>query len=522
MAEKKQKQKEDTKNQFQVIRSAGVPLCGIETADPAATIKGIEKMLGEKYKETPIMVWDVALALRGLNKTGQLLVSDVAPSGPADTANPMECLSKIYEKITEAIKADSSESPSEWRYTILFIHNIHRIITADGISQAIWNLRDCFKALGCTLVLLGPSVTLPVELKHDVVVISDPLPGAAELWNVAESVVTDADLDIKIVPTEMRGKVCDILLGLSAFAAEQVVAMSLSKQGINEETLWQRKRRMIEQTPGLQVWKGGETFEMLGGLENLKSFLSGLLKGTKTPIRAILFIDELEKAMGGVAGDLSGTSQDQLGVMLRVMQDNDLPGIILIGGPGTGKSAIAKAAGSIADIPVVACDLGAMKGGLVGESEAKIRSAMDVFLAICAGKGLVIATCNKLAALPPELKRRFSLGTFYVDLPGAKEQKKIWEIWLKRYDLSGDIPDCAGWTGAEIRACCDVAFRTGMTLDEASKFIVPVSKSSADSIKLLRELANGKFIDAHRPGMYDMNRSEGEAKAAGRRIELQN
>ena len=62
-----------------------------------------------------------------------------------------------------------------------------------------------------------------------------------------------------IISKAAKSKTVDILRGLSAFAAEQVVAMSLSKDGIDEETLWQRKKRMIEQTPGLQVWKGGES-----------------------------------------------------------------------------------------------------------------------------------------------------------------------------------------------------------------------------------------------------------------------
>jgi SpoVK/Ycf46/Vps4 family AAA+-type ATPase len=76
-----------------------------------------------------------------------------------------------------------------------------------------------------------------------------------------------------------------------------------------------------------------------------------------------------------------------------------------------------------------------MTGSLVGESQRKIRQAMEVFKAVSQGKGLFIATCNKIAALPPELKRRFTLGTFYVDLPSDEERSAIWPIWLKKYNL---------------------------------------------------------------------------------------
>jgi hypothetical protein len=37
------------------------------------------------------------------------------------------------------------------------------------------------------------------------------------------------------------------------------------------------------------------------------------------------------------------------------------------------------------------------------------------------GRMLFIATCNSIASLPPELRRRFTLGTFFFDLPTALE-----------------------------------------------------------------------------------------------------
>jgi SpoVK/Ycf46/Vps4 family AAA+-type ATPase len=218
-----------------------------------------------------------------------------------------------------------------------------------------------------------------------------------------------------------------------------------------------------------------------------------------------LYCDEIEKSLAGAGGDTSGTSQDQLGTLLKVMQDENLPGIILLGHCGTGKSAIAKAAGTMANAPVIACDLGAMKGSLVGQSEQRIRAALDVFKAISQGKGIVIATCNKIASLPPELRRRFSLGIFMVDLPDPDEQATIWPMWIKKYGLDSKqpLPDGNEFTGAEIRACCDVAFRTGLSLTEASKFIVPVIKSAPDQVKALREQANGRYISASKPGVYE-------------------
>jgi len=503
--------------QFKSIRRAAVPLCAFETADPAQTILGCVASLNGNIDEVKLCQWDLlngltAVVLSGkAHKGGSAYVRKVSPNGAIDTGNPAECLSKLANTPEQGV--------------IVFWHNAHRFINNEAVAQGLWNLRDIFKANGSTIVMLAPSLTLPSELKQDVVIISEALPDETALSAIVDSICNDA----KVSKVEDRDRVIDTLLGLSAFAAEQVLAMSIEKNGdgenakrvINQDLLWERKKKMIEQTPGLSVWQGGESFEDLRGLSNLKSFLTRILTSGKTPVRAIGFIDEIEKGLAGSAGDTSGTSQDQLQVFLKVMQDLNVPGIILLGPPGTGKSAIAKAAGNVAKCPVVAIDTGAMKGSLVGESEGRIRTAMEVFKAVSQGKGLFIATCNKIASLPPELRRRFTLGTFFVDLPTAEERKELWPFYAKRYEISAKNSkrsfDDTDWTGAEVKACCDVAYRTGLSLDESATFIVPVAKSAPDQVESLRAMAHGRFISASVKGVYEKQTQQ--MTSTGRRME---
>ncbi len=508
-----------TAHPFSDVIRAGVPLVQYETSDPAATIRGVIRSLNGSGEATPLLVWDVLRGLAHLNDAGKVLASNLyGQNGPTSLASPVKLLTKLDTEAGQlAGKSDGTKRPA-----IVFMQNAHRFTDDIGVAQGVWNLRDRLKGVGATLVLLCANGRVPLELKQDVVTLTDPLPDAQELQAVVKRICGDAQrAGATIDPDEVStdGVTIDTLLGLSAFGAEQVTAMAVRKTGLDSDTLWERKRRMIEQTPGLSVWQGGETFDELGGLSNLKQFLTAVLTSGKTPVRAIGFIDEIEKGMAGASGDSSGTSQDQLQVFLKVMQDLNIPGIILVGPPGTGKSAIAKAAGAVASAPVVAIDTGSMKGSLVGESEGRIRAAMDVFKAISQGKGLFIATCNKIASLPPELRRRFTLGTFYVDLPSAGERAQIWKSWIKRTGLEAqDLPDADGWTGAEIRACCDVATRTGLSLNDAASFIVPVSKSAGDQIQALRQQAHGKFISANHPGVYEMH--EQTTTNEGRKITL--
>jgi hypothetical protein len=47
------------------------------------------------------------------------------------------------------------------------------------------------------------------------------------------------------------------------------------------------------------------------------------------------------------------------------------------------------------------------------------------------GRSLWIATCNSIASLPPELRRRLALGTFFFDLPASDERQHIWNIYRR-------------------------------------------------------------------------------------------
>jgi MoxR-like ATPase len=234
----------------------------------------------------------------------------------------------------------------------------------------------------------------------------------------------------------------------------------------------------------------------------VKRFVTRVINGENRP-RAIVFQDEIEKSLAGAAGDLSGTTQELLGSQLTFMQDKNATGLLFIGHPGAAKSAIAKAAGNEAGIPTIQFDLGGMKGSLLGESNANMRTSLKVVEAVSQGRALFIATCNDIKSLPPELRRRFSFGTFFFDLPTAKERDLIWNIYFRKFNLKDkDRPSDIGWTGAEIKNCCDIAWRLKTTLKDAASYIVPLVTSAKERIENLRREADSRFISASEPGPY--------------------
>ena len=241
--------------------------------------------------------------------------------------------------------------------------------------------------------------------------------------------------------------------------------------------------------------------EDIGGCDNVKRFLKAVIQGEEPP-RVIVFCDEIEKAFAGTGTDTSGTKTEMTGTILSWMQDREADGVIFIGPPGAAKTAVAKATGNGAGIPTIAFDLAAMQNSLIGASGERLRAALSVIDAVSQGRSLWIATCNGITTLPPELRRRFTLGTYFFDLPTAEEREQIWKIYLAKYGVSGDLPDDDGWTGAEIKECCRKAYRLHMPLLEAAQYTVPVARSAAEQIKSLRQSATGKFLSASAPGIY--------------------
>jgi len=476
-------------------RRVSTPLIAINTPDPAATIKAVCDAIENQTKGDPMIAipkveWDVVRGMTGRNDSGREWAASLGDFDP--TMNSPLAAMQFAAKLPDR--------------SLLFIHLAHRWMIDPMIVQAIWNLRDQFKGNRRTLILLGKQIELPAELADDVTVFDEPLPTADELRLIVGTLAQGCE-GVQPLSVETFGRSVEALRGLSAFAAEQTTAMSLTANGLDLDALWDRKRQAIEQTPGLKVFKGGETFDRIGGCAVVKDFVSRIMHGQARP-NAIVFVDEIEKMLGG-RGDSSGVSQDQLGTLLSYMQDHNAAGMIFVGPPGAAKSAIAKAAGNEGGIPTIQLDLGAAKGSLVGQSEQQLRSALKVVTAVSNGRSLWIATCNAIADLPPELRRRFTLGTFFFDLPSKAERSAIWRIFLNTYDPSIDdganVAD-EGWTGAEIKQCCDIAWRLGCGLQEAAAFVVPVAKSAADRIEALKKQADGKFLSASEPGVYQMTK----------------
>lgn len=499
--------------EFKKLREAGVPLAVISTADPMATMRACIKTLGKKDEQPPVAVWDIVRGLVGVNDQGGEMCGDISPDGPIQSGNPTECLSLLYRL------------DKKYNDAIIFFSNADKFIENEGVLQGVWNLRDMFASKHCTLILLCPSITLPPALKQDIIVIDEPLPDAEELEAIAKSVVEDAEIGIDKLNGDLPA-VVDTMRGLSAFAAGQCLAMSITKQGIDLKALMKLKRSYISQLPGVEVREDKIAFNDIAGYDNVKIMLRRKIEG-KRPPRLVLWLDELEKAFAGSVGDLSGTTQDQVGTILTWMQDrlneDRLSAMMLVGFPGTGKSAISMAVKNEANCECLRLDMGGMKDSLVGGSEKRIRAVLKTVDAMSGGHILVVATCNSVKNLPSPLMSRFAFGTYFFDLPTREEGDVLWKLKRKKYAIESNEanPPSEGWTGREVQQCCFLANDLNIPLSEAAKYITPFCATGIQEMESLRAQANNRFLSASTPGFYKSKAATTQEQApTGRRMAL--
>jgi hypothetical protein len=384
---------------------------------------------------------------------------------------------------------------------VLVVHNLHRFLGNAELVQVIQNALVNGKADRRFLVVLSPVVQIPPELEKLFVVLEHALPDHQQLITIAEGLFGDDQ------PSKgSLNRIAEAALGLTHFEAESAMALSITRHGeIRPEVIIAHKAQALKNGSLLALHRGTESFADLGGLGAVKDFCVKALKGSKVKPK----------------------------------------GILLLGVPGTGKSALAKALGNEVGRPTLQMDIGALMGSLVGQSEANLRQALKVAEAMgkvilhvdeiekalsgVGGQGdsgvstrmfgtlltwlsdhqsdvFLVATANDISKLPPELTRaeRFD-AIFMIDTPSEQEKAAIWCICMAEFGLPTQaLPNADAWTGAEIRSCCRLSTMLGIPLAEAATNVVPVAVTNREAVERLRTWATGRCLSASSPGIYGM------------------
>ncbi|MEY3869795.1 MAG: hypothetical protein RLZZ338_3686 [Cyanobacteriota bacterium] len=360
-------------------------------------------------------------------------------------------------------------------YTIFVLRDLHPILKApytDKNAPVVRELRNLTRELKQTfktLILTSPTLELPDELRDEVTVIDFPLPNTQEILSLISQIVQPENLKITGLALEQLVKACQ---GLSRARIRRVLGKALAaKQQVNESDIdgvLEEKRQAIRQTGILEFLPSQASLKNVGGLQNLKQWVK---------MRQDAFTEEARRF--GIPNP---------------------KGVLLVGIQGTGKSLSAKTIAHEWRLPLLRLDSGRLFGGIVGESESRVRQMIQLVEAIApcvlwideidkafgninsgsdgdsgtsrrvfgtlitwmqekTSAVFMVATANNVRILPAELLRKGRFDEiFFLNLPTELEREEIFKVHLQKlrpnkwrdFDM-GLLARCAKeFSGAEI------------------------------------------------------------------------
>lgn len=487
------------------------PVVALHTHEEARGVDTARAALAAFLDNKDFHVWDVA---RGVDNTGT-------------PTRPDEILARVAAAAGLVPDGAGGEAKRRLQVQVWVLLDFHPYLKDAGVRRRVKNLRDGLRETRTSVVLLGPPEDLPDGLAEVVPVLRLPLPTREEFAAMLSSEGMTG-LDTGGVSVDA---IVDALMGLTRHRAEAALRRSVAVHDKADPVALLTYKAADLRTGGVLelLTEDRRTLSDVGGYGAIVDFL------------------RLRRAAFTNAG------QAFIGTYPR--------GCTIAGPPGTGKSLIAKAIAGEWGLPLARLDMGRVYGSLVGQSEGRMRDALDrvdrispsvlwvdeaekalggtgdgdsgvgkrvlgtllTWLQERKSPSFVVFTVNSVLNLPPELLRKGRVDElFWVDLPDRTERQVIFTIHLENrrkagngvapasaYDLPALADATAGFSGSEIEQVVVsglyAAFDTGAAvltqahmLSEATAAI-PLSKTAADHIDAMRTWARSHARNASYP-----------------------
>lgn len=482
-----------------LVRSR-LPIIAIDTVEENKALVLLRRLADELGQ--PLFRWSAADGLAQLNfRYG---ASDLRDQGfvdghrsqhgaPPSTREPQE----IAE--TQVFQAALQHIEKRGKAGIYVLLDPHPYF---GEAVSIRLLREIaldHAVLGRTLVLIAPGLSLPPELARHAANMRLRLP---DLARVREMIKEEMQLWAEKNGQAVRGDQASAnllvqqLVGLCEDDVRRLIRGAVQDDGaLTREDVERvvRIKQDLHGSGGLDVQLPQEGLDQLAGMRRLKRWLAH-----RRPV---------------FTGEVSAP---------------DLPmprGMLLLGVQGAGKSAAAKAVAASWRVPLARLDIGSLFDKFQGETERKLREALQAAEALApavlwvdeiekalASNGadsdgglsrrilgylltwmaerksriFMVATANRVDDLPPELIRKGRFDEiFFVDLPSDEVRSEIFRMHLLRrgfaaeqFDLGALTAASVGFSGAEIEQAIVAARYEGLA-----------SGKGLDTATLLEEIA---------------------------------
>jgi len=412
---------------------------------------------------------------------------------------------------------------------IFLLKDFARYCDNDRVSRRLRDLADGFRTARRSLVLLAASLSLPPELSADAVEFQLGLPSAEELLGGVRRTLAELNAS-QGLPNALdavgMGQLAKNLTGLSEEEAlrvlcQCVLARGKADTGLLDDVL-EAKRQALRTEGLLETVKRDASFNDIAGLQRLREWIAKR-KSAWTP-----------------EGQRFGLVPPK--------------GVLITGVQGCGKSLAARAVAGEWGYELVRLDAGALYDKFVGESEKRLRKALDLAQKLSpvvlwideiekafasagasgdADAGLsqrllatlltwmqdresgvfLAATSNNITVLPPEMLRKGRFDEiFFVDLPNTQIRASLFTLHLKKRGRDPGAFDAAklaqaseGFSGAEIEQAIVSGLYTAFSQKQQLsteillaeiKSTQPLSVTRAEEIASIRDWAKNRAVPA--------------------------
>lgn len=474
------------------------PIIAVETYEEERLEEALQQ-IAEKFG-VPLFVWTIT---EGLRRTGGDPIYD--------SRHPLKALGNL----------------AAIRDGIYLFKDLQRHLGEAEVVRKLQDLARSFAKKQRAIVLSASEISLPAELEKLAAFFKLDLPTPEELKLLAKNVVRDLSrqhkIHVDLSPADFD-RLAGGLKGFTLFEAERALTKAvlhdLALTGKDLDRIVEIKKELLEKE-GILEYSPPEEMAQVGGLQNLKKWLEKRRKAFEPEAK-------------------------QFGI-------EPPKGILLLGVQGSGKSLAAKVVAKEWGLPFLKLEPGRLYDKYIGESEKNLDKALRTAerMAPCvlmideiekgfaftgsseADAGLsrrivgrllgwlqdrtapvfVVATCNQLAQLPPELTRKGRFDEiFFIDLPRREERKDIFAIHLRKrkrdpsaFDLDALADASEGFSGAEIEQAVVSGLYTAFShggdlttqlLLEELTATKPLSVTRKEEIVALRQWAEGRTVMA--------------------------
>jgi len=515
------------RDELEYTLRSGVQLIGIESHEELFAVQCIRLVAKAEKLQMPVIEWDLVGGWSNESKSADEI--------DRDYTNALQMLenrpgSKYYNQTALFVFKDLNFAFRDK----LFLRQLRSLYANNDLcSSTPGHMRP--------LIFLAPQLDIPTELSTCMTKIEFPLPTREQLDHGAVQMIQDSIAgsypERAALSDELRSGIVHDLQGLTMLQAIDAVSAGVTREegfqpGVR--TLIKREKAKAVANSGLLSFTDPDTLpprNEIGGYGEL-----------------LKFVDRRKKAYTDRAVELN--------------IDNP-KGVVLIGPPGSGKSYVAKAIAGQMELPLYTLNFGALFRGIVGESEANVRTVIKqvtaqrgcvllvdeadkafafasssqgdsgvtrrvfgeflTWLAEKKDQTFVVMTMNRTTGIDPEVLRagRFD-AMFSTDLPSEEERLEILKIHLRKRGVEPDelgftekqwqtiVAQTAEFVGAELEQVIvearAIAFEerdsgtpSEAELLEAAGSIIPLTQMDGEAIKQIREFCQTRCRPVARP-----------------------